>query len=1002
MTAYTWSSFPQGGNKAISQSATNMLVEAMQQTVSYSTQPAAQAPERLSAGERVAARLKGAVRGKIYTDPLMTYAWSGDASSYRLIPAVVVFINGEDEVRAVFKAARAEGLPVTFRAAGTSLSGQAVTDGVLAVLGDGWRKLDIHPGAEKITLGPAIIVAEANRALKPFDRKIGPDPASQATCKIGGVVNNNSSGMCCGVTQNTYHTMARLRIVLTDGTMLDSGDPESCAAFRVSHADMLEAIHQLHHDVMADADLVALIRKKYRIKNTVGYSLNALVDYHDPLDILIHLMVGSEGTLGFVSEVTYNTVPEHPFKATALVPFPDPQSAGRAIIEMANGGVQLTTGATAAEYIERRALATVEHLAPMAPLLPWLTENSPAVLIDVTAPDAATLQSEVAKAVDLLTRHGATHVDFSEDEHRSHELWDIRKGFFASAGAMRPKGSIMLTEDVAAPIERLADFVIDLRAMLDDHGYPDAVIFGHALAGNLHFQMGDDFSRPDAAGKFDAFSAALSELVSVRYGGSLKAEHGTGRAIAPFVEAEWGAAAYAIMHRIKAIFDPERLLNPGVLLNADDKVHVKNLKLMPLADETVDLCIECGFCEPACPSHHMTLTPRQRIAVTRERARMRASGEDPERLARLDADFQYAGLDTCAACNLCSLRCPVGIETGTMIMGERARRRGNTAHALAGFAAQHRGAVETMMRGGVAFADAARTVIPAPAVEAITETARRLTNKRVPRVSRALHHGPGAPKARDNRQDPRKSGFPVPITQTGRQSVVYFPACPSRMFGAPKTEHGLLQTSEAMIALLERAGYDVVVPDHLNGQCCGQPFQSKGFPEEAARVGGALRAELSSLSDAGRLNVVTDASTCAKHLREVPGDTIVLDSAQFLVEHVLPRLTLTQRLPVVAVHHNCSAQRLAEQPATEAIARACAEQIAVLTSITCCGYAGDKGLFVPELNAHATRRVHNDIPANCTLGVSTVSTCASGLTEHADIPFVGLASLLEWASRPAG
>lgn len=971
----------------------------MQQAV-LSPTSSSQPLDRQAAGERVAARLKGQVKGRIHTDPLMTYAWSGDASSYRLIPAVVVFINSEDEVRAVMTAARAEGLPITFRAAGTSLSGQAVTDGVLAVLGDGWRKLEIHPGAEQVTLGPAIIVAHANRALKPFNKKIGPDPASQATCKIGGVVNNNSSGMCCGVAYNTYHTMARLRIVLPDGTMLDSGDAASRDAFRASHGAMLDAIGALHHEVMADAELVALIRHKYRIKNTVGYSLNALVDYHDPLDILIHLIVGSEGTLGFVSEVTYNTIPEHPFKATALVPFPDPQAAGRAIIELANGGVQVTTGVTAAEYIERRALATVEHLKPLAPLLPWLTENSPAVLIDVAAPTEAELATETAKTVEILTRNGATQVDFSTDPAVSDALWDVRKGFFTTGGAARPKGTVMLTEDVAAPIEHLAEFVVDMRALLDHHGYQDAIIFGHALAGNLHFQMSDNFAEPGAAEKFDLFNQELSQLVSVQYGGSLKAEHGTGRAIAPFVEAEWGSTAYALMFRIKELFDPEYLLNPGVLLNRDDKIHIKNLKVMPLADELVDLCIECGFCEPACPSHQMTLSPRQRIAVTRERERLRASGEDPARLKRLDDDFQYAGLDTCAACNLCSVRCPVGIETGTMIIGQRGQRRGDTARTVAGFAADHLGSVETLMRGGVGMADIARKVIPAPAVEAITDVARRLTGDRVPRVSRALRAGPGAPKARINRQDPRQSGFPVPIAQSERQSIVYFPSCATRMFGAPKTEHDLLSVPDAVLALLERAGYDVIIPENLNGQCCGQPFQSKGFPEKAAEVGGALKRELSALSDAGRLSVVTDASTCAKHLKEFPGDAPVLDSSQFLLTHVLPKLAITRKLPVVAVHHNCSAQRLAEQPMTEAIARACADEIAVLSSVTCCGYAGDKGLFFPELNSHATRFAKQDIPALCTLGVSTVSTCASGLSEHAGVPFVGLASLLEWASRP--
>jgi D-lactate dehydrogenase len=955
------------------------------------------ARDRSAAAQGVVARLVGLIAAnKIMTDPLYTYAYSGDASSYRLIPAVVVIINTEDEVRAVIEAARAEGLPVTFRAAGTSLSGQAVTDGVLAVLGDGWRKLEIHPGADQITLGPAIIVANANKALKPHNRKIGPDPASQATCKIGGVVANNSSGMCCGVAQNTYHTMARIRCILADGTLLDSGDAASRAAFAQKRGDLLAEIHALHHEVMADAELVALIRHKYKIKNTVGYSLNALVDYHDPIDILIHLLVGSEGTLAFTSEVTYNTVPEHPYKSTALVPFPDPQSAGRAIIKMANGGVQLTTGVNAAEYIERRALATVEHLAPMAPLLPYLGPESPAVLIDVTAPDAATLEIEVAKASALLASEGATHIDFSTDEHRSHDLWDIRKGFFASAGAMRPKGTAMLTEDVAAPIDRLADFVIDLRALLDSHGYEDAVIFGHALAGNLHFQMGDDFSKPGQDEKFDHFSRDLSELVSVRYGGSLKAEHGTGRAIAPFVAAEWGEKAYAVMHRIKQMFDPEGILNPGVLLNADDKIHVKNLKLMPLADPVVDLCIECGFCEPACPSLQMTLSPRQRIAVTRERERLRRTGEDPARLKAMDDGFQYAGLDTCAACNLCSLRCPVGIETGTMIIGERGRRRGETGHKVAGLAAGHTGLVENGMRLGVGTQNLARKVVGDGLVDGVVGGLRRLSGDRVPRVSRALKPGPGAPRK------------PAVASTAPRGEVVYFPSCATRMFGAPeRIDLGngqmleLLPTPEAMLKLLERAGYAPVMPSHVDGACCGQPFTSKGFPDEAAKVGGRLEADLASASKGGSVPVLTDASTCAKHLREHHSVLPVADSAEFLLTAVLPHIRVTTPVPVVAVHHNCSAQRLKEQPLTERLAAACAGRVAVLSSVTCCGYAGDKGLFVPELNAHATRFAKSDIPADCHVGVSTVSTCASGLSEHAGVPFVSLASLLEAVSRPA-
>jgi D-lactate dehydrogenase len=947
------------------------------------------ADDKAKAGKRVAARLENVIRkDRIMVDPLMTYAYSGDASSYRLIPAAVVIVNSEDEVRAVIQAARAEGLPLTFRAAGTSLSGQAVTDGVLAVLGDGWRKMQIFEGGDRITLGPAIIVANANKALKAFNRKLGPDPASQATCKIGGVVNNNSSGMCCGVAYNTYHTMRRLRVMLVDGTVLDSGDPDSVAAFRQSHAELLATLQAMHHEVMADTELVSLIRKKYRIKNTVGYSINALIDFHDPIDILIHLIVGSEGTLGFVSEVTYETIPEHPFKVTGLIPFPDPYSCARAISKLANGGVQTTTGVTAAEYIERRALATVEHLPAIQPYVKFFTETSPVILIDVTAPDQETLERETAKAVEILLSEGATDINFSPDEARSQGLWDVRKGFFASGGAARPKGTSMLTEDVAAPIDRLADFVIDMRKLLDDCGYEDAIIFGHALAGNLHFQMSDNFMEAGAAEKFDHFSKALSELVSVRYGGSLKAEHGTGRAIAPFVEAEWGATAYAIMHRIKALFDPEGLLNPGVLLNPDPDIHVKNLKLMPLADEIVDLCIECGFCEPACPATHLTLSPRQRIAVTRERARLKQTGEDPARLKALEDDFQYAGLNTCAAGNVCAMRCPVGIETGTMVIGERGRRRSEadrrTAHWLAGST----GTLETSMKLAVGAQALSRTIIGNGATDALAGFARKVTAKAIPRVSPALRPGPGAPKPSPN-----------PSAPLGR--VVYFPSCATRMFGAPTRENGMLPTTEAMLELLKRAGYNPVMPEKLDGQCCGQPFQSKGFPEEAGRLGDDLNRNLDALSGSGKFPVVTDASTCAKHIKGHPGESEVSDSAEFLLKQVLPRLNITKKVPVLAVHHNCSAQRLKEQSTIEALAHAMAEKVVVLSSFTCCGYGGDKGLFVPELNAHATRFVKSEIPADCSLGVSTVSTCASGLTEHAGIPFVSIASVLEMVSQPA-
>jgi D-lactate dehydrogenase len=271
---------------------------------------------------------------RVVTDDLRRLAYGTDASFYRLVPEVVVFADSEDEARAVISVCRTERRALTIRAAGTSLSGQAVTDGVLMVLGDGWRGTEILESGEKIRLGPAVVGAEANRLLAPYGRKIGPDPASINACKIGGIAANNASGMCCGTTQNSYQTLAGLRLMLADGTLVDTEDPTSVAAFRTSHASLLDALAGLAARVRADAPLAKRIRHKFRIKNTTGYSLNALIDFDDPLDILSHLMIGSEGTLGFMSRITYRTVVEHADKASAFLLFADIETACRAVMQL--------------------------------------------------------------------------------------------------------------------------------------------------------------------------------------------------------------------------------------------------------------------------------------------------------------------------------------------------------------------------------------------------------------------------------------------------------------------------------------------------------------------------------------------------------------------------------------------------------------------------------------------------------------------------------------------
>src|SRR5512134_685402 len=150
---------------------------------------------------------------RLFTDPLRTLAYGTDASFYRLIPKVVVRADTEDEVASILKAADRHDVPVTFRAAGTSLSGQAITDSVLVVAGGSWNRCEIADEGRLIRLQPGVIGGHANRYLAPYGRKIGPDPASINSAMIGGIAANNASGMCCGTSQNSYRTVAGMRIL---------------------------------------------------------------------------------------------------------------------------------------------------------------------------------------------------------------------------------------------------------------------------------------------------------------------------------------------------------------------------------------------------------------------------------------------------------------------------------------------------------------------------------------------------------------------------------------------------------------------------------------------------------------------------------------------------------------------------------------------------------------------------------------------------------------------
>lgn len=939
-------------------------------------------------------------KSRLFTDPLHTLAYGTDASFYRLIPKIVIKAETAVEVSRILQLCASHSVPVTFRAAGTSLSGQALSDSVLLVLsGNAWKGISVTEGGGKVTLEPGVTGGEANRALQPFNRKIGPDPASIESAMIGGIAANNASGMCCGIRENSYQTVQGMKVILADGTLLDTQEDASREAFRKSHVRMLDELERLAAQVKADSELNTLIRRKYRIKNTMGYSLNALIDFTDPIDVLEHLMIGSEGTLGFIAEITYRTIPEPPFRAAALVSFLTLDNACQAVEELSK-----LTQIRAAELMDAASLKAVKaqcdaiglRFYDLSTALRRPREPAHALGVAIHGAEPCALLVEVGGSTALEALQNSEKVEralkpfceseavqFFQDGSRIEQLWRVRKGLFPSVGALRKTGTSVIIEDVGFPQERLAQGARDLRGLLNAHGYDEAILFGHALSGNLHFVFTVDWAIPGETARYGHFMEALAGLVSGEYQGSLKSEHGTGRNMAPFVEREWGSAAYTVMQRIKAIFDPSGILNPGVILNSDPAVHLKNLKPLPAADPWVDACIECGFCEPVCPSRNLTLAPRQRIAVYREIKSLERSREDAARLHQLKEDFVYEGEQTCAADGLCSVHCPVGIDTGRLIKQLREKSLGRLPKAFGLWIARHFGISLAAARGLLAFSHSVKRVLGSKLIEQVSLLIHRITGGAIPRWHSFL---PGS-----------AARIKLTTSEENLPRVVYFPSCLSRIFSSSDKNGSLWQSVES---LFKKAGYALVLPEGVDGLCCGLAFESKGHSQAGQIKLEELQKKIWEASQKGTDPVLFDTSPCYARFVEASSKQSWLgrlwEPAGFLIDKLAPHLKFKPSDEPLLMHVPCSAQKAGLRQAYKKAAALLSTQPRMLGE-GCCGFAGDKGLNFPELTASAIQGL-DGAQSPCNRGASASPTCELGLSSHTSTKFCSILKLADECS----
>ena len=921
-------------------------------------------------------------KNRIFHDPLYTLAYGTDASFYRLIPKLVIRANNENEISFILKECSELSIPITFRAAGTSLSGQAISDSVLVIAGNHWKNFNISENGSEIRLQPGLTGGRANELLAPYGRKIGPDPASINAAMIGGIAANNASGMCCGTAENSYKTVAGMRIILADGTILDTRDQLSKNNFRESHSKLLSDIEILAKSATDNTALAERIRRKYKMKNTTGYSLNALIDFTDPFDIIEHLIIGSEGTLGFIAGISFKTVIEHPYRASSLMIFPDIEKACFAV------SLLKSTTVSAVELIDRAGLRSVENENGMPEFLRLLHNNVCALLVETVGGNKVEINRNIEIIKNSIKSVPVDRaVTFTNIPSEYELLWKIRKGLFPSVGAMRKVGTTVIIEDVAFPVPSLAEATSDLQKLLNKFRYYEAVIFGHALEGNLHFVFTQDFSTQEEIDRYGKLMSEVSDLVIHKYDGSLKAEHGTGRNMAPFVEMEWGKEAYQLMKEIKHIFDPLNILNPGVILNTDKEIHLRNLKAIPSASEIIDKCTECGFCEPSCVSADLTLTPRQRIVVHREMMSLKKNGHEPHIAASLAKSFAYAGNNTCATDGLCAVICPVKIDTGNLIKQLRSEQIGTGQHRAI-WIANRMDQVISMTRIVLSLVNFFHICFGTKVMQGISSILRKISGNKIPFWNPYMPKGARGIKVNMERKtdSPRK--------------VVYFPSCINRSMGVSRDHSEEMQVSEKLILLLHKGGYEVIYPENLNNLCCGMAFSSKGYTDAGEKKSRELETVLLKASRNGEYPVLCDMSPCLYTMKEnMKSDLKLYEPVEFITDRLIPLLSIKQLNEAITVFPVCSMKKMGLDGKLVDLARICAKKV-IVADTNCCGFAGDRGFTYPELNKHGLCNLKSQLPETVKHGYSNSRTCEIGLSLHTGIPYKSIVYLVDQVSSP--
>jgi len=780
--------------------------------------PALILPEKTRSIGNDLRRMLGA--DKVKDDFPTITAYSVDASIYKVVPKAVVTAETEEDIAATVAYAVSAGVPITPRAAGTNLTGSAVGEGIILDCGRMNRILELNVEERWVRVQPGLNLNEFNKKLEPHGLMFGPDPSSRDMCKLGGMLANNSAGphtLRYGSVKDNVHA---IRLHLTTGAWLTAetladGDPAT-GALLAAHPPLAETLAL----VRKHADLIRS-RKPKVSKNSTGYNLFGLVDGLDQGIVdLPKLFVGSEGTLGVISEATLKLVEKPTATATALIHFKHLEDVGQAVFDL------LPLTPMALEVMDANTLDLIgraAHGVPADAAATLLAEFDGSLGLSI----AAIL--ERVKAICRQYRLCQDPTIAVEKEHQE-QLWKARNALYPTLYRYDAKKKpINYVDDVVVPADRIAELVQYLSSFFK-HQHVNVAIFGHIGNGNAHIvPLLDVSDRHD----FEAMVAGYHEIhqtVVTRFGGSICGEHGDGRVRAEFVPKYFGEELYALFKQVKTAFDPRTVLNPGVKISTTPFTeHIDYVRLSKP-------CATCGKCNSVCPVYDVfqseDMSSRGWFEI------VTAPGYEYLNSKRV--------VEACVNCKSCRTICPAGVDVSDLILQRRAEHPNKLAGAI--FAWQGRPwlfepFIKLLGRTqGLWDRPLPRRVMAqalAPILRLLAPTAKLPANMVLPRLAPRLL---------------RERHAELTEERGHHGTVAYFHGCAANYF-----QDGV---GDAVIAVLRKNGIEPVLPRQ---RCSGTPIETYGHMD---RVKACARFNVESLSR--YQTIVTGCASCTLALKDAP------------------------------------------------------------------------------------------------------------------------------------